>query len=59
VLPDEFQAPVGDKVVGVLALTLHDDGRVDSSVQRPAGLRQITDGVDVATPYDGLPPAGA
>jgi 3',5'-cyclic AMP phosphodiesterase CpdA len=58
VLPDEFQAPVGDKVVGVLALTLHDDGRVDSSVQRPAGLRQATIGVDVVTPYDGLPPAG-
>ena len=44
--------------IGVLALALHDDGRVDSSVQRPAGLRQATIGVDVVTPYDGLPPAG-
>jgi hypothetical protein len=56
-LPDRIQARVGDKIVGVVALTLHDDGRVDSKVQRPAGIRQGTLGEDVEVPFDGLPPA--
>ncbi|HZM31983.1 MAG TPA: metallophosphoesterase [Acidimicrobiales bacterium] len=56
-LPDRIQARVGDKVVGVVALTLHDDGRVDSEVQRPSGIRQGTLGDDVEVPFEGLPPA--
>jgi 3',5'-cyclic AMP phosphodiesterase CpdA len=56
VLPDRVQAPVGDKIVGVVALTLHDDGRVDSVVQVPAGIHQGTLGDDVDVPFDGLPP---
>jgi hypothetical protein len=56
VLSDGLQARVGDKVVGVLALTLHDDGRVDTAVQRPAGVRQAMLGIDAGDPYERVPP---
>jgi 3',5'-cyclic AMP phosphodiesterase CpdA len=56
VLPDDIQSLVGHKVVGVLDLTLHDDGRVDSAVRVPAGVRQATIGLDVDSPYGELPP---
>jgi 3',5'-cyclic AMP phosphodiesterase CpdA len=52
VLPDSWQPPVGEKRTGALELALHDDGRVDVGVVRPAGLRQqaLGDGT-VADPY--------
>jgi hypothetical protein len=58
VLPDDIQSVVGHKIVGVLDLTLHDDGRVDSAVRVPAGVRQATIGLDVDSPYGELPPLG-
>jgi 3',5'-cyclic AMP phosphodiesterase CpdA len=51
-LPDQIQPPVGAKVVGVLALTLHDDGRHEVELQHPAGRREVTLGVDVDDPYE-------
>lgn len=53
-LPDRIQPPVGAKVVGVLALTLHDDGRHDAELQHPAGRRRAVLGVDVDDPYERL-----
>jgi hypothetical protein len=50
-LPDRIQPPVGAKVVGVLALTLHDDVRHEVELQHPAGRREATLGVDVDDPY--------
>jgi hypothetical protein len=50
-LPDRIQPPVGVKLVGIVALTLHDDGRHDVELQHPGGLRQATAGVDVDDPY--------
>jgi 3',5'-cyclic AMP phosphodiesterase CpdA len=50
-LPDHIQAPVGDKLIGVLALTLHEDGRHDVELQHPGGLRHVTLGVEVDDPY--------
>lgn len=50
-LPDEIQPPVGAKVIGVVALTLHDDGRHEVELQHPAGRREAILGVDVDDPY--------
>jgi hypothetical protein len=50
-LPDRIQPPVGEKVIGVLALTLHDDGRHEVELQHPGGRRDVTLGVDVDDPY--------
>jgi 3',5'-cyclic AMP phosphodiesterase CpdA len=50
-LPDRIQPPVGDKVIGVLALTLHDDGRHEVELHHPGGRREAMLGVDVDDPY--------
>jgi len=50
-LPDRIQPPVGAKVIGVVALTLHDDGRHEVELQHPAGRREAMLGVDVDDPY--------
>ena len=54
-LPDSIQPPVGAKLVGVVALTLHDDGRHDVELQHPGGLRRVIAGVDVDDPYARVP----
>jgi 3',5'-cyclic AMP phosphodiesterase CpdA len=51
VLPDDLQAPVGEKTCGVVELTLHDDGRADVATLAPPGLRSFTFGVDAVDPY--------
>jgi 3',5'-cyclic AMP phosphodiesterase CpdA len=51
VLPDDLQAPVGEKVCGVVELTLHDDGRADVAEVVPPGLRNHMLGVDAVDPY--------
>ena len=50
-LPDRIQPPVGAKVIGVVALTLHDDGCHEVELQHPAGRREAVLGVDVDDPY--------
>ena len=50
-LPDRLQPPVGAKVVGLLDLTLYDNGRHRVALRHPAGRRRVTPGVDVADPY--------
>jgi len=54
-LPDRIQPPVGVKLVGVVALTLHDDGHHDVELQHPGGIRHATAGVDVEDPYARVP----
>jgi len=51
-LPDHLQAPVGAKVVGLLDLTLYDNGRHRVVLRHPAGRRRVTLGVDVEDPYE-------
>ncbi len=51
-LPDRLQPPVGAKVVGLLDLTLYDNGRHRVALRHPAGRRLVTLGVDVEDPYE-------
>jgi alkaline phosphatase D len=51
VQPDARQVPVGEKLPGVVELTLADDGTSAVEVRRPPGLRTRVIGVDVASPY--------
>lgn len=51
VLPDTLQEHVGEKWVGVVEYQFAADGSFDAAFIRPAGMRDVTGGVDFPSPY--------
>lgn len=51
VVPDSIQETLGEKVPGLVELTLHDGGRAEVATRTPAGMRRLVLGTDVADPY--------
>jgi 3',5'-cyclic AMP phosphodiesterase CpdA len=51
-IPDRYQPVIGDKVCGVVELTLHDDGTTQTELILPYGIVQQAIVDDVPDPYD-------